>query len=166
MNKKKLKRIYTVFMFTAILIVPVILLFFFPVSGSVSGIRTYGTDEYLKAMDKEELPELFVNTGGRYDIACVLRYTEEGDIGFPASAYYAVYVPGAGDSSAIGLETSGPVFRRYLKLNLDSGGQSGNSVFCLTFHSDKEMDFRVYLNGKKIDTAIMDVAFNPVLFFE
>lgn len=113
-------------------------------------------------MGVEQFSDLFQDVGDNYNTAYVLQYSGESNLDFKTISTYAVYVPGAGSASAVGLGTSGPVFSRHLKLDLDSTGQTGNDVYCITSHSDKEMDFRVYLDGKRIDTKIVDVDFNPI----
>ena len=159
MKKQHSKVFYIVPVLAVILVISAVLLLFFPGSGSASasGILSLNTDEYVKAMGVEQFSDLFQD-----NMAYVLQYAGESNLDFKTTSTYAVYVPGAGSASAVGLGTSGPVFSRHLKLDLDSTGQTGNDVYCITSHSDKEMDFRVYLDGKRIDTKIVDVDFNPI----
>ena len=164
MKKQHSKVFYIVPVLAVILVISAVLLLFFPGSGSASasGILSLNTDEYVKALGVEQFSDLFQDVGDNYNTAYVLQYAGESNLDFKTISTYAVYVPGAGSASAVGLGTSGPVFSRHLKLDLDSTGQTGNDVYCITSHSDKEMDFRVYLDGKRIDTKIVDVDFNPI----
>lgn len=140
------------------------MLIFFPGKGaaSASGIKTYGVDEYLERMGKEQLSELFENMDDENNTAYALHHSAESDIDYLTLNTYAVYIPNAGGVSASGLVTAGPVFGRHLRLTLEANGQVGNGIFCPTIHSDKNMDFRVYLDGKRMDTEIAEVDFNPL----
>lgn len=153
-----------IFIILTILLLVVLLLIFFPSKGaaSASGIKTYGVDEYLEWMGKEQLSELFENMDDENNTAYVLHHSAESDTDYQTMNTYAVYIPTIGGISASGLATAGPVFGRHLRLTLEANGQADNGVFCLTIHSDKNMDFRVYLDGKRMDTEIAEVDFNPL----
>lgn len=152
------------FIILTILLSAVLLLIFIPGKGaaSASGMKTYGVDEYLEWMGKEQLSELFENMDGENNTVYVLHHSAKSGLDYRTMNTYAVYIPNAGGVSASGLETAGPVFGRHLKLMLEANGQAGNGIFCLTIHSDKNMDFRVYLDGKRMDTEIAEVDFNPL----
>lgn len=168
MKKQKSKVLYISLALAVILIIAVVLFLFFPGNGSASasGILTLNTDDYVNAMGAEQLSDLFKDMNSDYNTAYVLRHVGESILDFETACTYAVYVPGAGEASAIGLGTSGSVFSRHLNFKLEATGQEGEAVYCITSHSDKEMDFQVYLDGKKIDTRIIDVDFNPAPFIE
>lgn len=150
------------FILLTILLLVVLLLIFFPGKGtaSVSGIKTYGVDEYLNLMGKEQISELFENIGGENNTVYVLHHSAESDLDYRTMNTYAVYIPNAEGVSASELETVGPVFGRHLRLVLAAKEQAGNGIFCLTIHSDKNMDFRVYHDGKRMDTEIAEADFN------
>ena len=141
-----------------------VFLIFIPGKGTASatGIKTFSEDEYLKLMGIESLSEMFENMDSEDNAAYVIQYSAESGLDYETANTYAVYVPSAGEVLAAGLETAGTVFHRYLRLMLEKNGQADNEVFCLTFHSDKKMDFRVFLDGKPLDTEIMEVDFNPL----
>lgn len=130
-------------------------------TASASGIKTFSEDEYLKLMGKESLSEMFENMEVENNTAYVLRYFGKSDLNYKTVNTYAVYVPGAGEVSPASLENAS-LSGRYLRLMLEESGEAGNEVFCITFHSDKEMDFRVYIDGKRMNTEISDVDFNPI----
>lgn len=131
-------------------------------TASASGIKTFSEDEYLKLMGKESLSEMFENMEGENNTAYVLRYFAKSDLDYKTDNAYAVYVPCAGEVSPASLETAGSVSGRYLRLMLEESREDDNAVFCITFHSDKEIDFRVYIDGKRMNTEISDVDFNPI----
>lgn len=155
---------FGIFIILAIFLSVVLLLIFFPSKGttSASGVKTYGVDEYLEWMGKEQLSELFYNMDDENNTAYVLHHSAESDTDYRTMNTYAVYIPNAGGVSASGLVTAGPVFGRHLRLTLEANGQAGNGIFGLTIHSDKNMDFRVYLGGKRVNTEIKEVDFNPL----
>lgn len=155
---------YGIFIILTILLSVVLLLIFFPSKGaaSASGVKTYGVDEYLEWVGKEQLSELFENMDDENNTAYVLHHSAESDLDYRTLNTYAVTSPNAGGVSASGLVTAGPVFGRHLRLTLEANGQADNGIFCLTIHSDKNMDFRVYLDGKRMDTKIAEVDFHPI----
>lgn len=162
-KSSKTKKFIIMIVFMVLLLV-VLLFIFFPGKGtaSASGIKTYGVDEYLEWMGKEQLCELFENMGSENNTAYVLRYSAESGLDGRTVCTYAVYVPSAAAVRAAGLETDGFVFDRDLKLLLESKKQAGGGIFCFTHYSDEKMDFSVTLDGKRIDTKITDVGFNPI----
>lgn len=164
MTKSSKSKMWAVWIALAVLSLVALSLLFFPGKGaaSASGIKTYGVDEYLEWMGKEQLSELFENMDDENNTAYVLHHSAESDLDYRTLNTYAVYIPNAGGVSASGLATAGPVFGRHLRLTLEANGQVGNGIFCLTIHSDKNMDFRVYLDGKRMDTEIAEVDFNPL----
>lgn len=131
-------------------------------TASASGIKTFSVDEYLKLMGKGSFSETFENMEGENNTAYVLRYSAKNDFDYKTVSAYAVYVPCAGEVSLASLETTDSVFGCYLRLMLEESGEAGNAVFCITFHSDKEMDVRVYIDGKRMNTEISDVDYNPI----
>lgn len=163
LKRSKTKKFIIIIVFMVLLLV-VLLFIFFPGRGTVSasGIKTYAVDEYLEWMGKERLSELFKNIGSENNTAYVLRYFAESSIDGRTVCTYAVYVPSAAAVRAAGLETDGSIFSRYLKLLLESKKQAGGCIFCFTHYSDKQMDFSVTLDGKRMDTKITDVDFNPI----
>lgn len=152
----------------AIIIIILLLIIVFRVfcankgTASPSGIKTFSEDEYLKLMGKESLSETFENMEGENNTAYVLRYSAKNDSDYKTVNTYAVYVPGAREVSPASLEITDSVFGCYLMLMLEESGEAGNAVFCITFHSDKEMDVRVYIDGKRMNTEILDVDYNPI----
>lgn len=154
---------YGIFITLTMLLSVVLLLIFFPSKGtaSASGIKTYRVDEYLELMGKGQISELFENVDGESSTAYVLHYSAESDLDYRTLNTYAVYIPNAGGVSASELETAGPVFSRHLRLALTAKEQADNAVLCFSFYSDKEMAFRVYLDGKRMDMKVTDVDFHP-----
>lgn len=168
MKEQNSKTLYIVLIVLIALLILAVLIWRFSSNRfiSASGVKTYEVDEYLDAMDQKQISEWFENIGGEYDTAYVLRHIEVSNLEFQTVYNYVIYVPSAGKDSVVGVGTSGSIFHHYLKLELDTDGQSGNIIFCITFYTDQEMDFKVYIDGKKINTEITDVDFNLIPFSE
>lgn len=164
MSKQK-RLFFIVCISVFLLIVLMVLIFSFSgkTSASLSGVNKYTADEYLTAMDQQQVTDWFETAGDKHDTAYVLRHIGTSDIGFQKAYAYAVYVPSAGKDSAVGLGSSGSLFNRYLKFNLDPDVQGEGAVFCITYFTDDDTDFRVYMDSSRISTEMTDVDFrlNP-----
>lgn len=164
MKKQKTKIWMIVMIVAALLVLAVIIVDLVAGAGgdvSSSGIKRYDADEYLKAMNKEQITGWFEEAGSRSDTAYVLRHKGDSPLEYDAVYHYAVYIPGIGKDSMVGLGTAGLSLAPYLKLELEAGGQAG-TIFGITLHTNKKMGFRVYLDEKRINTEILDVDFDPL----
>lgn len=127
-----------------------------------SGFVSYEVDEYRKLIGEEQADAWLEEAGGRYDTAYVLRHAVRREDGTYENSF-AVYVPCVGEDTSVGLGGTASFFgKRALRLDLESGGQTGNVIFCVTSYADEEMGLKVYCDGKKLDTVFRDVGFNPV----
>lgn len=52
--------------------------------------------------------------------------------------------------STVGIGTAGSLTGPKLMLELDTEGQAGDVIYCITFFTDEEMDFMVSVDGKKV----------------
>ena len=152
-----------------VLLAPALLIllavFSFSVSGGGSyttGFTSYEVDEYRKLTGEEQADAWLSEAGGRYDAAYVLRYAVQRQDGSYENCF-AIYVPCAGEDSSVGIGGTVSLFgKRAVRLDLESGRQAGNVVFCVTSNADEKMGLKIYCDGKKLDTEIRDVEFNPV----
>lgn len=140
----------------------------FSTSGS-SAFRETSFDEYIAEMRSEgdsEIADTVMDWQENLEVqanhAYALRYDHKTET--ETMHYFLVYVPGAGNSTKQGIGHSGSIFGTTLRLELSRTGEAGTFINVLS-SSDKKMNLKVEIDGKKIPCEVTEADYNPTLFF-
>lgn len=160
----------------ALIVVPVVLILLLGIAftavsnGASSSMReiTLGEiydDQDLPESTKDYVQEWVEDLKIDRDHAYALCYVNQFD---PRSEtrdyYYLIYVPGGGRVSRQGFGTSVGLFHITYQLDLDGGNNLDGFYCAMTTSKKKDPKLQVTLDGRRLESEVTAVDFNPTLY--
>lgn len=160
----------------AIILIPVILILALGISftaasgGGSSSLREITVDEIYNDQDLPDSTKAYIEEWlealpKETNHAYALRYTNQFD---PESDtkdyYYLIYIPGGGNVARMGFGYSSGLFSSTFKMDLE-GSRNQDGLYCAMTTSNKKAPLlRVTLDGKRFESVVTVVDFNPTLY--